>query len=59
MPSKENPPTTAPEVFTLMRRPSPGEIYLAKAHKRLFAPIVKPGFIHRRNIQHESNLKNT
>ena len=44
MPSEENPPTTAPEVFPLMLRPSPGETYLAKAHERLFAPIAKPGF---------------
>ena len=32
MPSEENPPTRAPEVFSLMLRPSPGEIYLAKAY---------------------------
>ena len=58
MPSEENPPTTAPEVFSLMlSRPSPGEIYLAKAHERLFAPTAKPGFVHRRNREHESNLK--
>ena len=57
MPSEENPPTRAPEVFSLMLRPSPGEIYLAKAHERLFAPIAKPGFVHRRNILHESSLK--
>ena len=44
MPSEENPPITAPEVFSLMLRPSPGETYLAKAHERLFAPIAKPGF---------------
>ena len=43
MPSEENPPITAPEVFSLTLRPSPGETYLAKAHKRLFAPIAKPG----------------
>ena len=42
--SEENPPITAPEVFPLMLRPSPGETYLAKAHERLFAPIAKPGF---------------
>jgi len=57
MPSEANPPTTAPEVFTLMLRPSPGEMYLAKAHEKLCASIAKPGFVHRRDIQHESNLK--
>ena len=44
MPSEENPPIIAPEVFSLMLRPSPGETSLAKAHERLFAPIAKPGF---------------
>ena len=57
MPSEENPPIIAPEVFSLMLRPSPGETSLAKAHERQFEPIAKPGFFHRRNIQHESNLK--
>ena len=58
MPSEENPPTRAPEVFSLTLRPSPGEIYLANAHERLFAPIAKPGFVHRRNILHEIQPKN-
>ena len=57
MPSEENPPIAVPEVFPLMLRPSPGEIYLAKTHEKLCASIAKPGFVHRRNMQHKSNLK--